>query len=261
LIGSGIVDESCGFNITGTSEHIGILCGHDNHNAYDLRLGRYPHVVDGYDVLYGATSAGGGSIQWFCNKFLPEIDKNLFENEIEMRMRKIPDLQGILFLPYLNGERAPIWNSDARGVFFGLEATHGIDQMLQAVFEGVALSLYDCWAVIGEHVQMPEMLRVAGAASTNGLWNQMKADVFGIPVTTMQCKESTCLGAAIIAAVGAGWYPDLTNAISQMTHIGSSYVPEERSTNRYRKMFSMYRKLYGLLKPLFSDLASFRSQT
>ncbi len=259
LVGTGIVDGSYGFNITGTSDHVGILCKAGDRQAYDVRLGKYPSIIPQWDIWYGATSAGGGSVQWFLQNFGEPPSNVSIRSHIEQILHAVPNSQGLLFLPYLNGERAPIWDAHARGSFVGIGSGHSNGHFLRAVLEGVVFSLNDCLSIMDVHQQSRKPIRISGAAAKDALWNQMKADIFGVPVSSMFCHESSSLGAAIIASVGTGMYEGIDEATAHMVRTDMIYEPNLSLKEYYEDLFGIYRNLYQALKGTFVSLAKIRS--
>ncbi len=257
LVGTGIVDGSHAFNITGTSDHIGLLVPQGDKQAYDPRLGRYPSVVEGWDIWYGATSAGGGSLQWFLDSFGTREKNQTIKAYIEGMLKEIEGPSGMLYLPYLNGERAPLWDAQARGTFFGFSAAHTKAHFLKAVLEGVCFSLKDCYAIMEEKHPVLPRIRVSGAAGADHLWNQMKADILQTELQGMECQETSSLGAAMLAAVGIGAYSTIQEAAEAMVRTTTLYTP--RKMQAYETMFTLYRNLYESLKPRFEELAQLRS--
>ncbi len=259
LIGTGIIDDTYAFNITGTSDHIGWLTSTKGHQAYDTRLGRYPSVVPGWDIWYGATSAGGGSFQWFLNTFGDKGESESIRNYVERNLKQASKPTSLIYLPYINGERAPIWNAKARGSFVGFASSHTKAEFLRSVLEGVAFSLKDCLDIMSKKEQAPLQLRVSGAAAGDDLWNQLKADILGMQVSNMRCHESSSLGAAVIAAVGKGLYASMEEATKQMVQTESQYEPTMTNTRYYEEMFAIYRNTYESLRGSYEQLAALRS--
>lgn len=172
----------------------------------------------------------------------------------------ITSTNGLLYLPYINGERAPIWDSEARGVFFGFGSSHKQGHFLRAILEGVSFSLLDCWRIIQTSEKENRPIIVSGAASSNSTWNQIKSDVFGVPFYSSKCTETTCLGAAILAAKGCGLFGSIEDAVSEMTQIGGVKEPNEQMKTYYEDLFGVYKELYPKLKSSFETIAEIRSR-
>ena len=172
----------------------------------------------------------------------------------------------MLFLPYLRGERAPLWDDAARGAFVGLTVEHSRRHCARAVYEGVAFAVWDVLerSVVATGIY-PEALRVSGGGACSALWNQIKADVTGLPVQQMAVSDAACLGAAILAAVGAGTFDGLSPtamaaATAAMTHPAATFEPRVTHTPVYGTLFSLWRSLYPSLRSTFSHLTQWGAQ-
>jgi xylulokinase len=159
----------------------------------------------------------------------------------------------LLFLPYLMGERSPILDSNARGVFFGLSGMHKRPDMLRAVMEGVVFSQRSCMDVFKEmKVPFEEMIATGGGGGS-ALWRQMLADVLNCRVVTVDNAEGPALGAAIIAGVGVGLYPSISAACDAVIKKGEPQQPE--NTALYEPYYELYTELYSRLSEQFGKLA------
>lgn len=255
LIGSGIIDTSHGFNITGTSEHVGTLVFHEKMNVKHIKQNRYPFIDRRFDVFYGVTSAGGGSMDWFLETFCTDKERSDIEKTVLNLISNLSDFEIPIYLPYLNGERAPIWNVNARGVFFGLSSENTKGDILKAILEGVGFSLFDNWRLLVEDTQENKDIVVSGAAAKDDVWNQIKADIFGTPFINMKCNETSCLGAAILGACGIGIFSNLSEAIHNMTEKNQVYYPHQNKHEKYYSKFLLFKELYKKLIPLFESYA------
>ncbi len=168
-----------------------------------------------------------------------------------------PGSGGLIFLPYLNGERAPIWDADARGVFFGLNSAHRHAHLARAVMEGVAFSLRQVLARVeaasGARV---EQLHASGGPARLALWNQIKADVLGRPLLIPRQPHPACLGAAMLAAIGSGWYGGAAPAAEAMVQLGGEVTPNPAHAARYEDLFAVYVNLYPQLRGAYAQLAA-----
>ena len=258
LLGAGMAGGAKGFNITGTSDHIGVFVPADDPACGDGRLGRYPAITDSYDVYYGATSSSGGLVEWFLRTFGLRGEGESTEAVLGRLIGSETTSRGILALPYLNGERAPLWDAKARAVFCGLGAGHTSAHLALAVFEGVAFSLRSCQEIIDEKVPSRRPVIVAGSAAGNAVWNQLKADVLKRPLVEASCPETTCLGAAMLAAVGTGWYGSAAEAVAAMTREGRTYEPRQERFAYYDGMYGLFASLYRDLRPYYEKLSQLR---
>lgn len=159
--------------------------------------------------------------------------------------------RGVLYLPYLMGERTPHLNPDARGVFFGLSAIHNKNDMLRAVMEGVSYSLKDCMEIIKETGIQVNEVRASGGGGKSPLWRQMQSDMFRCNVNTINSSEGPALGVAILAAVGVREYKSVQEACENIIRITNTTSPNESSVEVYAQNYMKYRQLYSSLEKLF----------
>src|SRR5439155_8955201 len=153
----------------------------------------------------------------------------------------------------------PLWDATARGVFFGVTATHGLDELARAVLEGVAFSarhlLEACEQAAGLHARS---LRLSGGASRSDLWSQIKADVLGRPLERLETPHSGLVGAALLAGVGAGLLPGLREAAGDFVRVGRVFEPEP---GPFDELYGIYRELYPALRPLYQRAAATKAAT
>ena len=166
-----------------------------------------------------------------------------------------PGSDGLIFLPYLAGERSPIWDPLARGAFVGLTVGHGRGHMARAVVEAAAFALRQVISPIVAAGASIRELRVSGGPAQNQAWNQLKADVTGLTVAVPRVPETAVLGAAIVAAVGAGVQPDLASATRRMVVIERRLAPDLAHRATYDAAYAAYVGLYPALARSFHDLA------
>ena len=234
LLGMGIQKPGQMFDITGTSEHLGIL---QKEVAKDSTLVSGPYLE--YMVHYGVTASSGPSIKYGMKlEQLSTIDMN-----------EVIALKPPVFLPYVRGERAPIWNADARGVFFGVEDNCSQKEMSYAVMEGVVFSLYHIYETMGK----PDLdkITVSGGAASIEMLNQLKAEVFNTTIEVVKESDVSALGACMIAAVGEGWYEDFETIRKEWVEIVRNYTSGECYHDWFEKRFQLYKEIYEKLKPLF----------
>lgn len=236
LIGMGVHDTGDAFDITGTSEHVGCLMA-EQQNPGLLMGGPY---FDRF-VRYGVTASSGRSIAW-GGKFFPMT----LESADEALAGNPP-----LFLPYVGGERAPIWDSNARGVFLGIDEHHGGAEMSYAIYEGVAFSLYHIWTLLQAAGDSP--VRVCGGGAGNAELNRMKATLFARDLCILQENETTALGAAICAAAGLGWFSSIREASAQWCGVREIVHPDPALRPQLLERFSRYLKLIGAVQKFWTD--------
>jgi len=213
--------------------------------AYDAeeRIFRYILTRELY-VCGGATNNGGGAVQWFVSNF---GGGRSVEDLILKAGAVAPGSDGLVFLPYLLGERAPIWNADARALFFGIKASHGQAHFMRAVLEGVSFSLRQVGASLEETIGPIGHIYASGGFTHSPLWLQMIADIFGRTVYTTSSADASAIGACIMGAYALGIIPRLDDAAAKMIRIKDSYEPRQ---DVYESTYTTYTELYRRLKDL-----------
>jgi xylulokinase len=178
-----------------------------------------------------------------------------FEVLTEAAAASPPGANRLVFLPYLFGERSPIWDSDARGVFFGLSLATQKRDLIRAILEGAAYGLrHNVEAAARAGFPLASLACVGGGARS-ALWNQIKADVLGRPIRLPAAATGAPLGDAIMAAVGAGLYPSVEAAVAKMVDPGAEYAPQPATAATYDALYAVYVGLYPALKASFRALA------
>jgi sugar (pentulose or hexulose) kinase len=216
------------------------------------RLFSAPHVRDGLFLVGGSNNLGGGAIEW-VKQLLYGVEADPYAAMDRDAADPPPGAGGITFLPYLLGERAPIWDASARAVFFGLGRNHRRSDLLRAVFEGVCYSVLDIAERLRElGIGIERVVASGGLARIEPIL-QIKADMLGVPVTVTSELESTALGAAILVGVKTGGYGSIDEAIRAAVRFGRTYEPVLERTEMYRDFFELYRGLYASLRDLFAE--------
>lgn len=196
-------------------------------------------------------------MRWFEREFAGE-ERLLAEKTGESSLVQLnheaekvaPGSDGLVFLPYMSGERSPIWNPDAKGVFYGLDFSKTKGHMVRACMEGVAFALkhnLDVAEKAGAHV---EVLRAMGGSANSLLWTQIKSDITGKPIVVPSSDTATTLGAVMLAGVGCGFYKDYEEAVSLTVHDTRRHEPDSAKTEVYRKNYETYLELYRDLEGL-----------
>ena len=207
------------------------------------------HVVPGMWLLQGGTVGGGGTLKWFKQEF----GENMSFDDLTAEAEKVaPGSDGVIFLPYMAGERSPIWDPDAKGVFYGLSFDKSRGHMIRALLEGVALSLQHNLITAAKTGAKVDVLNAMGGASNSVLWTQIKADVTGRTIQVPTSDTATTLGAALLAGVGCGVYKDYDEAVSKTIVITRVQEPNMENHEIYKRSMELYLKLYESLKDTFS---------
>lgn len=265
-IGTGIVKQGKAFTTIGTS---GVVYVVSDQIAID-KLGRVHTLcasVPGKWTVMSCTQAAGLSLQWLRNvvcseeKQKAEIKKVDPYDIMTEEAQNVPiGADGILYLPYLMGERSPHPDPDCRGTFFGLSAIHERPHLIRAVMEGVSYSQLECVDVFRQMgVPIADMM-VCGGGGRSPFWRQMLADMFNCPVCTISEEQGPAFGAAILAGVGTGIYTSLEDACDRLISKKTTQHPIEENTVLYEKYFRLYKKLYLDLYESFKILSKINNE-
>jgi xylulokinase len=200
----------------------------------------------------GVTMSAAGSLKWLRDELAPDRS---WAELTALAEPIAPGSEGLIFLPYLSGERVPYADPLARGAFVGLTVRHGLGHMVRAVLEGVAFSLRDVFALMSETAPDPlRELRASGGGTNSALWRQIIADVLDTPLSMTRTAEGVASGAAILAAVGAGWYPTVGKACEAMVEVADTTMPGP-GAGAYEAAYEVYRSLYPALRESFRALS------
>ncbi len=259
-IGNGIIKSGQISSTIGTS---GVVFAHLDEPIIDEkgRVHTFCHAVPGAWHMMGVTQGAGLSLKWFRDNFCTneiEVAKGMGIDPYVLMTKeaeKVPTgSRGVIYLPYLMGERTPHLNPKAKGVFFGLSAAHTKNEMLRAVIEGVSYSLLDCMEIIKDTGMNPTNVMVSGGGGKSELWRQILADMFNCKVSTNKSSEGPALGVALLAGVGTGVYKDIDEACSIAISENSVQFPKEENSLVYKRYYEIYKKIYDDLKGTFELL-------
>lgn len=246
ILGCGVVEPGMVCNRSGTSEGIN-LCTQEP--LADERLLTYLHPVTPFYNVSGIISTSGKAIGWA--RELVGLTKLSFKEMYALMEETSPGAGGVVFLPYLTGERAPIWDPHAKGVFFGLSLSTGQGEALRAVAEGVCLAIRDVIEVMEESGGVINAIRVTGGPAESNFLNQLKADVTGRPITVPVIGDAELVGSMVLARTALGEYASLADAVSELVRMGKTYYPNVALAPLYDELFTQYRSLYRSLKGLW----------
>lgn len=215
-------------------------------------------------VIGGPVNNGGIVFRWVRDQlFTPEK-----ETAAQMKVdsydlltdmaEKIPaGSDGLIFLPYLGGERAPLWDANARGTFFGLNRSHTRAHMLRAALEGIVFNLYTVLLALEEVTGSPKSIQATGGFARSSLWRQMLADIFEREVTIPESFESSCLGAAVLGMKSLGLIDDLT-AVKEMVGVTKTHQPNEENYAAYRDLLPIFIRLSRTLSQEYKAIAEYQ---
>ncbi|MBN2853836.1 MAG: xylulokinase [Clostridia bacterium] len=261
-LGNGIVRKGIISSTIGTS---GVVFAHSDTVMIDMkgRVHTFCHAVPGAWHIMGVTQGAGLSLKWFRDNFCYEqMEQAAMENIdpyiiMDKMAREISiGSKGVIYLPYLMGERTPHLDPDARGVFFGLSASHTKANLIRAILEGVVFSLNDCMNIIKEMGIEATEVRASGGGGRSALWRQMQADVFKTDITTINSKEGGALGVAILAGVASGVYEDVVSTCDHIIKEKSRQSAIEENSVSYDQFYQLYKKLYVSLKDDFRHISN-----
>ena len=218
-----------------------------NEYAADPRLILGFHVVPGRWLLQGGTTGGGGALKWLREAMCPELS---FAEMSALAEETPAGSGGVTFLPYMAGERSPIWNPKACGVFFGLNFGVTRGAMIRACMEGVAYALRHNLETAEVAGAKADTLRAMGGSANSRIWTQIKADGTGRVIEVPASDTATTLGAAILAGVGTGVWPSFEEAAARTVSVKKTYAPDPAMKVVYDRGYEVYRKLYPALREL-----------
>jgi xylulokinase len=258
--GSAITELGEAFETSGTSDVISVCC---DQPRFDIRLMNRCHVVPDRWLLMGAMVAPGAAYQWFREQFC-RCEQEVGEKS-NMRTYEVMDLQaeksppgahGIVFLPYLAGERSPIWDPYARGLFFGFSLSSARGDFIRAMLEGTAYGLRQNIDIVEKDLGFSiSGFHTVGGGARSWIWNQIKADVMAKVVRPMSIRETAVLGAAMLGGIVSGVYKDYKDAVKQAAASPSqAHTPNPQLYPLYTHLFEVYKGLYMDVKERFRQL-------
>jgi xylulokinase len=230
----------------------------------DGRVHTMCHAIPGTWCVFGCMLSAGGSLQWMRNTFFADALQKLTRSgkdpgALYPQMMKLAQAapagaEGLLFLPYLTGERCPHADPDARGAFIGLTPRHGLPALLRAAVEGITFGMREQVAIFRELGIPVREIRASGGGARSPFWRQLQADIYAAPVVTINVAEGAALGAALLAAVGAGAYATVPEACAAVIRVQERSRPRAKMARFYDERFAAYQRLYPALQPCFPHL-------
>lgn len=218
----------------------------------DGRVHAFCHAVPERWHMMGVMLSAAGSLRWLRDALAPGVD---FPTLVEGAGQVPAGSEGLIFAPYLSGERTPHPDPLARGAFVGLTLGHDLRHMTRAVLEGVAYGLRDGLDLMVESgMPAPSSIRASGGGIRSELWRQILADVLDAEIQTVATEEGAAFGAAVLASVGAGHFPTVAEAVGEMVEVHPSTTPSEQS-GTYRDGHARFREVYPALAGTFHSMA------
>ncbi len=259
--GAGVVSEGTAYNYIGSSSWIALASENPIYDS-NYRTFTFGHVVPGMVMPTGTMQAAGASYQWtrdqLCSIEL-QAAQTLGISAYELMNVEAENspvgANGLIFLPYLLGERSPRWNPYARGGFIGLTIRHTRADMIRAVLEGVTMNLRVILDAFRSQGTQIEAMRVIGGGARGRFWNRIMANVYGMPVHRLSIvEEATSMGAALAGGIGVGLYPDF-GMIEKMNQTAEIIEPDPSAREAYEKIYPIFEAAYQALVPVFDMIA------
>ena len=260
-MGSGIVRPGVVGVVIGTSGNVSMSLDRFAENPHgDLEM--YCSNEPGMWIAIGGTLAAGGSYRWYRDTLCEALQKqaedtgaSIYALMEEQAEQSVPGSNGVVFTPYLTGERCPYPDGNARGAFYGISLKTTRSDITRSIMEGVTFSLKQLVEVIGS-MGRAEKAYASGGGAASGLWRQMQADILDMPVCTMSAaSEGGAYGAVLIAGVGAGVWRNLSEAVGVL-RMETCTQPVPENQEGYRKSYRLYQMMYPRLKPIYDEGAA-----
>ncbi len=249
-IGNGAVREGIIISNIGTGGQISTYSDKDKYDE-KLRIHTFCHGVNRAYTIFGATLCSGMSMNWMKDKILYESD---FQRMSLEAGKARPGSGGMIYLPYLSGERTPHMDPEAKGMFFGLKLNQDRSCMIRSVMEGVVFSLKDSLEIFGQIGLSGDHIIASGGGASSEVWLQIQADILEKEMKVCAVKEQACLGACIMAGIGAGLFENAAGAAERfVTFKDRHYEPRKEYEQMYREQYYIYRKLYENTKELMRE--------
>lgn len=253
-IGAGILEEGKTLCSIGTS---GVVLSYEarGDKDFDGKVHYFNHAAPGAFYTMGVTLAAGYSLSWFKDAFAPEAS---FE-ELLSDIHNVPaGSNGLVFTPYLVGERTPHADAAIRGSFIGMDGSHRRKEFARAVLEGITFSLNESISIFRESGKTIDTIVSIGGGAQNKDWLQMQADIFDAKIVRLTSEQGPGMGAAMLAAFGCSWFQTLQECADAFLQEDETYLPIEENVQTYSKLFPIYQEVYGKTKELNNKLLEFR---
>ncbi len=257
-VGMGIVQPGAVSATIGTS---GVVFAATSRPEFDPRgrVHTFCHAVPQRWHVMGVTQAAGFSLRWFRDQFgvgpaaggAADAARDPYDALLEEASRVPAGSDGVLWAPYLMGERTPHLDPNARAALVGLAATHTRGHVVRAILEGVAFSLRDTFTIFGELKLPVTSMRLGGGGARGGLWRQVQADVYGMPVDIVEAEEGPAYGAALLAGVGAGVWKSVDAACEAAVRVATSVKPDAESVSVMNQQYAAYQRMYPALREIY----------
>ncbi len=254
-VGAGSVRPGDAYNYVGSSSWIAVTAERPLYDPH-MRTFTFAHLDPELYFPTGTMQCAGGSFDWLERLLRGGSEERLYDELSAAAAGVEPGARGLIFLPYLIGERSPHWDPQARGVFAGLTMSHGRAEVARAVLEGVAFNLRMILDAFLEQGAEIKAMRLIGGGARSALWRQILADVYSLPILRPALlAEATALGAAIAGGVGVGLFPDFGVA-HQAVPVEEAEQPNPAHRQRYDALYDLFQRTYVAVKPILNSLAA-----
>lgn len=217
------------------------------------RMHAFPHAVPGMWHVMGVMLSAAGSLRWYRDIVAPEVE---YDDLLAEAAVVEPGAEGLIFLPYLSGERTPHADPNARGAFIGMTLAHGRGHLTRAVLEGVSFGLKDNLELMKSvGLEGIDQIRISGGGTKSPVWRQILADILGVELVSVETTEGAALGAALLAGVGAGIWSSASEACDAAVELGEVTKPGEPAKQSYDRIYQRFREGYAALRRHFNDQA------
>jgi xylulokinase len=267
-VGTGVVRSGVVSSSIGTS---GVIFAYSDGIALDPkgRLHTFCHTVPGKYHLMAVTLSAGGSFRWLRDTFreafrlagMPDAAGMSYDALTQAAGAVAPGAEGLVFLPYLTGERTPHLDPLASGAFVGLTARHGVGHIARAVMEGVVYSLRDGLDIMRALGVPVEQIRATGGGGRSPLWRQMQADIYGAEVVSLRAEEGPAYGAALLAGVGAHVFGSVVAAADQSVAVATTTQPDPKTSAAYERVYHVYKDLYPAMQASMHALGAIAQES
>ncbi|MFC6253289.1 xylulokinase [Secundilactobacillus hailunensis] len=255
-VGASILSPNMVLSSIGTS---GVVLKYEEDPTVDYHgvLQFEDHAIPDSYYSMGVTLAAGYSLNWFKKTFASDES---FDDMVDSAAKSTVGANGLLYTPYIVGERAPHPDADIRGSFTGVDGTHKKVDFVRAVLEGIIFSFKDIMDIYDENDKEFDTVVAIGGGAKSPLWLQIQADIFNKKVVSLTNEQGPGMGAAMIAAVGLGWFKDFQECAEKFVHFGKTYVPNPDNAKKYDQLHKIYAQVYDQTKGISKQLLAYRRE-
>ncbi|WP_099159561.1 xylulokinase [Virgibacillus ndiopensis] len=253
-IGSGILEDGKTLCSIGTS---GVVLSYESSNDKDFqgKVHYFNHGAPNAYYTMGVTLAAGYSLSWFKDVFA----KGESFEDLMTDVGFVPvGSNGLLFTPYVVGERTPHADASIRASFIGMDSSHERKDFVRAVMEGITFSLNEAIAIFRKHGKTIDTIVSTGGGTKNEDWLQMQADIFDAKIVKLASEQGPGMGAAMLAAYGCGWFDSLRDCADAFLKVEKEFLPKRDNVEKYKKLFAIYQEVYGQTKEMNERLVEYR---